>query len=489
MMEKQGRSVGVMILAAGSGKRMKSALPKVLHEIGGKPLLYFVLQAVRQSLPWAKVALIVGYGREQIESYVKNEPEWRGMDIEFILQPKQLGTGHAVACALKSVWAERLAQASASVLVLPGDQPLITADLIEKLVEPLKRGEALRLLTCELENPTGYGRVIRRGKAGSVLRIVEEKDATVKEKQIHEVANSIYFFSLSFLKQTIGKLTNQNAQEEYYLTDLISLASRAKKKIPVLKWQNSEDLRGVNDPWQLAQAQAILNQRTLFYWSQRGVRFLDLASVRIDASVELDDGVVIHPGVILTGQTRIKSHSTLGPYVILHDVEVGSGVFIKAGSVGEKSKIGDHCQVGPYAHLRAENEIGSQVKIGNFVELKKTKLGNSTSVAHLSYLGDAEVGKRVNIGCGFVTCNYDGRVIQGQRKHRTLVEDDAFVGSDCQAVAPVRIGRGAFIASGSTITEDVPADALAIARSKQVNKPGYVEKLKGKKGAGSCVES
>ena len=313
---------------------------------------------------------------------------------------------------------------------------------------------------------------MRRGKKGSVLRIVEEKDASLREKEIQEVAVSIYTFQSAFLKYGLTKLSNKNAQGEYYLTDLISQAARAKKKVDVLGWNTPEDLRGVNDPWELAQASRILNERCLRDWALKGVKFTHPWTTWIDVSVELEEDVVICPGAILTGTTRIARGAQIGPRCVLKNVTVGKDAHLKTGTVAEDSTIGESANVGPYAHLRPGTVVGARAKIGNFVEIKKSKIGERTSIAHLSYVGDAEVGKDVNIGCGFVTCNFDGRVIEGERKHRTVIEDGVFLGSDCQAVAPVRIGRGAFVASGSTITEDVEADALAIARARQVNKTG-----------------
>jgi len=472
-----------MILAAGQGKRMRSNLPKVLHEIGGKPLLYHVLSAVgaaKQGVDVSQVpvAIVVGHQREAVEKFVQEDPVLSLMDITFVHQPEQRGTGHAARFAMDSEWGEQRVKEKAAVLVLPGDLPLISPSLIEQMSSPLGRGDALKLLTCDLPDPTGYGRVVRRGKQGSVMRIVEEKDATMREKAIREVALSIYLFDAAFLQVGLRKISNKNSQAEYYLTDLISQAAARRKKINVLKWADHEDLRGVNDPWELALAGRILNERVLRSWAMKGVLFVDPWTVRIDSSVILSEGVVLHPGVILTGTTEIAAGSELGPNVVLKNVQVGQGVKIKAGTVAEDSVIGAQTQVGPYAHLRPDSKVGSRAKIGNFVELKKAVIGDGSSVAHLSYLGDAEVGRNVNIGCGFVTCNYDGRVINGQRKHKTIIEDEVFMGSDCQAVAPVRIGKGAFVASGSTITRDVPSGDLAIARSKQVNKTGYAARFR-----------
>jgi bifunctional UDP-N-acetylglucosamine pyrophosphorylase/glucosamine-1-phosphate N-acetyltransferase len=471
--------LGVIILAAGEGKRMRSPLPKVLNEIGGKPLLFHILDQIQAILPNASIAIVVGHGRDRVETYVRQEKRFQKLELHFVHQQQQLGTGHAVKCAMESSWGLELLKTPSSIMVLPGDLPLLTSRMVEELRVPFKRGEALRLLTCELSNPFGYGRIIRRGKAGSVLRIVEERDASPKEKLILEVATSIYLFSGAFLKKCLQKISNRNAQGEYYLTDVVALATQAGKKTDVLKWTHPTDLRGVNDLWELAQANEILNERTLRSWALRGVRFLDPRSVHMDITVELGEGVVVHPGVILSGSTRVESGCILGSHVVLRDVHVGKNAHIKSGTIAERSCIGENAQVGPYAHLRPDSELAANVKVGNFVELKKTKIGAGSSVAHLSYLGDAEVGQNVNIGCGFITCNFDGRVIDGQRKHRTIIEDHVFMGSDCQTVAPVKVGRGAFVASGSTITEDVPPGSLAICRSRQVNKLGYASKLKG----------
>lgn len=459
---------------------MRSALPKVLHEIGGQPLLFHILNRISETAPKAPVAIVVGHGKEQVEAAVLAQLDFSKMNITFVHQPEQRGTGHAARCAMDSPWGDAQVRAKNPVLVLPGDLPLIPGSLITQMVEPLGKGGGLRLLTCQLPDPKGYGRVVRRGKKGPVLRIVEEKDANAREKEIHEVAASIYFFHSPFLQASLHRLSDKNAQSEYYLTDLVANASRAKKKVDVLNWQSAEDLRGINDPWELAVAQKFLNERTVKAWAQKGVRFADPWSVQIDSQVELAEDVSIQSGVILHGKTRIRKGAIIGPRVVLKNVLVGEEAQLKVGTVAENSVIGAHAQLGPYAHLRPESEVGEYSKIGNFVELKKTKIGTSTSIAHLSYLGDAEVGSRVNIGCGFVTCNFDGRVIDGQRKHRTVIEDDVFLGSDCQAIAPIRIGKGAYVASGSTLTQSVEPDALAIARSRQVNKAGYASRLRGK---------
>ena len=472
---------GVIIMAAGQGKRMLSAQPKVLNEIGGKSLLAHILTRVKEGAPKAPIAVVVGFGKEEIERAIQADPSFSDLKISFVFQPQQNGTGDAVKCAMESPWGESVAEQKLPILVLPGDLPLIPTDLIAQMSESMPVSQAVRLLTCDLHDPTGYGRIVRKGKAGGVLRIVEERDANLREKQISEVGASIYLFNCTFLKASLKHLVNRNSQKEYYLTDLIAQAVRAKKHIDVLRWHDSDDVRGVNNPWELALAGRILNERVVKELALQGVRFIDPMRTWINPSVQIAADVTVYPNVILCGGTVIGKGCTLGPGVFLKNTKVGEGVNIKAGTLAEDSVIEAGATVGPYANLRPGSVVGKETKIGNFVELKNSRIGQKTSIAHLSYVGDAEVGNGVNIGCGFVTCNFDGRVIEGERKHKTVIEDDVFVGSDCQTVAPIRVGRGAYIASGSTITEDVESEALAIARSRQVTKPHYARKLKGSK--------
>ena len=470
-------SPSIVILAAGLGKRMFSTLPKVLIPVCGRPMLFQILDRLHEVAPGTRVNLVVGHQKDRVIESVK--AEGYDLKIDFAEQAEQKGTGHAVRCAMESDWGAATLRAKEDVLVLPGDLPLITGALIADMLEPLKRGTAMRLLTAVLPDPTGYGRIIRKGKSGPVQRIVEEKDATLREKLVQEVGVSIYSFASQFLATGVASLKNTNAQKEYYLTDLIAQAVSKKRTIETLEWEAPEDVRGVNNPYELSLAADILNARILKAHALNGVRFVSLHSCRIEPCVRIEADVTVYPGVILEGQTRIGKGSVIGPNALLRNTTVGEGVEVKAGTVAEESVIADSVKVGPYAHLRPGSLVRSGAKIGNFVELKKTTIGENTSVAHLSYLGDAEVGKNVNIGCGFVTCNYDGRIIDGSRKHKTVIEDEVFVGSDCQTVAPVTLKRGSFVASGSTITETVEADALAIARTRQVVKPGYAKKLRG----------
>ncbi len=475
---KNSNKTSVIILAAGLGKRMFSSLPKVLVSVCGRPMLFNSLDQLQAVIPHAHVAIVVGHQKEAVMEAVKSQKY--SLQIEFIEQAEQKGTGHAVKCAMSGPWGKRAVENKENVFVLSGDLPLLSSDLVKEMCEPLKRGVALKLLTAVLNDPFGYGRVVRKGKKGAVLRIVEQKDANEREKSIQEVGLSIYTFQAPFLAAGVESLRNQNAQKEYYLTDLIQIASSKKRDIETRIWENVDDVKGVNNPYELAQASEVLNSRIIRQHALSGVRFTSLRNCQIEASVKIASDVTIGPGVILEGKTEIASGASIGANVILKNVKVGKGAEVKAGTYAENSEIGEQSKVGPYAHLRPESVIGKGSKIGNFVELKKTSIGEETSVAHLSYLGDAEVGSHVNIGCGFVTCNFDGRLIDGQRKHKTKIEDHVFVGSDCQTVAPVTLKKGSYVASGSTVTEDVPEDALAIARSRQVTKEGYAKKLKQK---------
>lgn len=474
----------ILILAAGLGKRMKSPLPKVLHDVCGESMLIALLRSVARAVPAADIGIVVGHGREKVETVVRSAigsiPALGELKIEFITQAEQRGTGHAVREAMAAEWGSSRLSRKFSVTVLPGDSPLIPATLVAAMMAPLEKGAALRLLTCALPDPKGYGRIIRAGgrATGALLRIVEERDATPKEKAIREVAASIYTFDPVFLAASLPKLKDANAQGEFYLTDLVAIAAKAKKKVVTLGWENSEDVRGVNDLWELAQAERALQLRIVEAHARNGVRFLDPGSVALEAGVTIGEGVRIHRGVVLRGTTSVGDGVDIGSNTVLRSCRIGEKVELKAGCYAENSTIEAGAKVGPYAHLRPESHVGRGAKIGNFVELKKAVIGENTSIAHLSYVGDAVIGARVNIGCGFITCNFDGRTKNGVRKHVTVIEDDCFIGSDVQMVAPIKIGKGAYVASGSTLTKNVEPDALAIARARQENRAGYAKRLR-----------
>lgn len=479
---KSDIQVNYLVLAAGRGNRMQSDEPKVLMTLAGEPMVIHVLRTIAEADPKASVGVVVGYGRERVEKAINDRAPcyFPQLQLHFLFQEQLLGTGDAVRTALHSPWGKALPSSKSWTCILPGDQPLMTAHLIRQVAEIPGSEVVMRMVTCQPQEPAGYGRVIRRGKKGPVLRIVEDKDANAREKEINEVATSVYLFKTSFLRAGVEKLNTKNAQKEYYLTDLVLHAARSSKKIDVLQWKDNLDLKGVNNPWEWSEASAILNRRLVKHWAIQGVRFVDPGSVWLDLGVRLFKGVHVGPGVSLRGATSVEEGAVLDAHVVLENAKIGQQAHIKVGSVITASQVGSRCQIGPYAHLRPESHIGADSKIGNFVEIKKSNIGEKTSIAHLSYVGDAEVGNRVNIGCGFVTCNYDGRIKDGQRKHKTIIEDDVFVGSDCQTVAPVRLQKGSYVASGSTITKEVPTGALAIARTRQVNKENFVDRLMGR---------
>lgn len=455
---------------------MRSSLPKVLHRVAGQPLIFHLLDRVKEVAPNVPICLVVGQGKEQVMAAIQEEARYQNLDISFVTQAEQRGTGHAVSCAMKSTWGEARRKKGEFLAILPGDTPLIPSELVRRILLPLKKGSLLRIVTSQAPDPHGYGRVVR--KAGKVQRIIEEKDATLKQRALREINVSIYAMDSEFLSTTLPKLGTQNAQKEYYLTDVLAVAARRPRAVEDFFWERFDDLTGINDPWELARVNRLARDRILEKHARNGVRFADPSTTWVDSTVDLGEDVEVGPGVILQGNTRIGCRSQVGAYSVLKDVVVGENVRLRVGVVAENAQIERDATLGPYSHLRPESYVGEAAKIGNFVELKKTRVGPQTSIAHLSYLGDAEVGARVNIGCGFVTCNFDGREIAGSRKHRTIIEDDVFMGSDCQTVAPVKVGRGAFVASGSTITREVEPDALAIARAHQVNKPGYGKRLR-----------
>ena len=453
---------------------MKSDIPKVLMNAAGIPIVLRIVRQVQAALPDSPVAIVVGTARKQIEECLRLDSWIDWARIQFVDQLEPLGTGHAVRCALESSWTSE--NRCSDYLILPGDTPLLTKELLVQMAKKLSPTHHCRMLSCELINPTGYGRVVHRGKK---LSIVEEKDASPEERLIREVVVSVYLFSKDFLTKALSLIRPTNAQKEYYLTSVFdSGISRQESGIEVLGWKDSDDVRGVNNLWELGEASELLNLRVVKKWALEGVYFEDLKSVEIADEVTLEASVHISRGVILRGNTKIGRGTRVGSNVHLLDVIVGENVVLKTGTIAQDSIIGHSATLGPYAHLRPKCRVGNHVKIGNFVELKNTQVAENTSISHLSYLGDATVGKNVNIGCGFVTCNFDGRTINGKRKHETWIEDDVFLGSDCQAIAPIRIGKGSFVASGSTLTEDVEAGALAIARSRQIIKKGYAKKFK-----------
>ncbi|MBI4209040.1 MAG: bifunctional UDP-N-acetylglucosamine diphosphorylase/glucosamine-1-phosphate N-acetyltransferase GlmU [Deltaproteobacteria bacterium] len=454
--------LATVILAAGKGTRMRSEIPKVLHRLGGIPLLAYPLELAR-GVGSSQTIVVVGHGAEEVEKQLS------APDLPFVIQEKQNGTADAVKVALKTV-----DRAMTHLLVLCGDAPLLREQTLKKLVQKHQKSRAvLTVLTAKVSNPQGYGRIVRDNDR-TLLKVVEELEATPIEKKIGEVNSGVICFQTSFLRKFLPKVQRSSTKKEYYLTDLIAIA--IKKGLQVESTLgDEEEILGINDRVDLARADAILNQRIVEQWMRSGVTIWDPPSVRIDRTVTLEPDVIVHPGTHLLGTTQIHSGSEIGPYAWISDSFVGRFARIYPFSVIEKSEIQEGVRVGPSAHLREGAILEEGVRVGNFVEIKKSRLGKGTKAAHLSYLGNAEIGAKVNVGCGTITCNYDGA-----QKHPTVVEEGAFIGSDTQLVAPVRVGRNAYIGSGSTITKDVPAGALAVARGEQKIIEGWSERRRNK---------
>ncbi len=452
--------MNVVILAAGQGKRMHSSLPKVLHPLAGKPLARHVLDTARSLQP-EKLVVVFGHGGEMVRSTLD------AGDISWALQEPQLGTGHAVAQALPLISGE------GQTLVLYGDVPLTRASSLKRLLQAGHDG--LSILTVDLPNPTGYGRIVRDA-AGNVQRIVEEKDATPQEKTIREVNTGIMAIPTARLADWLGRLSNDNAQGEYYLTDIVALAVAEGLPVRTAQADDEWEVLGVNSKVQLARLERVYQRNIAEAMLVGGVRLADPA--RIDVRGELTYGrdVFIDVGCVFEGRVELADAVEIGPYCVLKNVKVGAGAQIAAFCHFEDALIGPDGVVGPFARLRPGAELGPEVHIGNFVEVKKSRIAAQSKANHLAYIGDAEVGQRVNIGAGTIVCNYDGAF-----KHRTVIEDDVFIGSDSQLVAPVTVGRGATLGAGTTLTKDAPPDALTVSRAKQVTLTGWVRPQKPKK--------
>ena len=452
----------VVILAAGQGTRMKSQTPKVLHPVAGRPMLERVLQTAA-SLDPATVTLIVGHRAEAIRQHLAARN-----DLRFALQEPQLGTAHALQQAEPALKGQ-----SGTLILLSGDVPLLTVTTLQRLLETHRGANAAAtVVTATVDRPYGYGRIVR--KDGRIARIVEERDASQAERQIKEINSGIYAFDLEPLWEALRGIASQNAQGEFYLTDLIAIYRRRKLPVETLHIDNPAEIRGINSRTELAEVSRLVRQTKNEELMAAGVTLVDPATTYIDADVEVGPDTVIHPGVVLEGQTKIGSACEIRGGVRIADSQLGDRVTVNNFCLIVGAQVADGVSVGPFAHLRPETVVAEGARIGNFVELKKTTLGEGSKVNHLTYLGDATVGTNVNVGAGTITCNYDG-----EKKSPTIIEDGAFIGSDTQLIAPVRVGKGAYVGAGSSITQDVPAGSLAIARGRQSNIEGWVGRKKG----------
>ena len=452
--------MNVVILAAGMGKRMQSDLPKVLHPLAGKPLLSHVIDTARQLAPSA-CCVVYGHGGDTVPSRLA------AGDLQFVLQQPQLGTGHAVMQAAPHLHDDQ------PTLVLYGDVPLTSASTLQTLISRAGK-EKLAVLTVELDDPTGYGRIIR--EAGRIVRIVEQKDASDTERAVREVNTGILVAPTRALKSWLSKLSNNNAQGEYYLTDIIAQA--VSENIPVESAQPAFiwETLGVNSKVQLAELERIYQRNIAHQLLEQGVTLADPARIDVRGELVCGRDVSIDVGCVFEGRVELADGVSIGAHCVINNARIGKGSVVRPFSHLDQSVVGESAQIGPYARLRPGTELGADVHIGNFVEIKNSQFGPHSKANHLAYVGDATVGSRVNIGAGTITCNYDGA-----NKHRTIIEDDAFIGSDTQLVAPVTVGRGATLGAGTTLTKDAPADSLTVSRAKQTSVTGWQRPVKQKK--------
>ncbi len=451
--------LGAVVLAAGQGKRMKSKLFKVLHPVCGKPMVQHVVDRLAE-LNAQRVIVVVGHGADQVRSSITGR-------VEFAHQAEQLGTAHALMQA-----APLMENEDGQTLVLYGDTPLLTTETLEQLLSAHQQsGAGATILTAHMDNPTGYGRIIRDA-SGDIDAIVEQKDCTLEQQAIQEINTGTYCFDNRKLFAALKEVKNNNAQGEYYLTDVIEILRSSGDRVFGYTMSDPDESIGVNDRVALAQVEAIMRQRIAHSHMLAGVTLIDPAATYIEADVQIGADTVILPGTFLRGKTIIGEDCVIGPHSELTHSIIGDAVTVQR-SVLNEAVIGNQSQIGPFAYLRPGSRVGAHAKIGDFVELKNAQIGDGSKVPHLSYVGDAIIGRDVNIGCGAITANYDGI-----NKHQTIIDDEAFIGSNSNLIAPVHIGRGAYVVAGSTITSDVEADALAIARGRQTNKPGYASKLK-----------
>jgi bifunctional UDP-N-acetylglucosamine pyrophosphorylase/glucosamine-1-phosphate N-acetyltransferase len=458
----------IVILAAGKGTRMKSARPKVLHTLGGLPIIEHVLRAADR-LHAASTTLVVGHGADDVKAALAHRP-----GLEFVVQAPQLGTGDALRHTEAAMKGRR-----GTLLLLYGDVPLLQSNTLTRLIEAHHAAHAAAtVLTAEVDDPYGYGRILRDvgGKTpGAIARIVEERDASGEERAIREINSGIYAFALQPLFEALGSLATDNAQGEYYLTDLVTIYRQRGKVVETLRLEDATELRGVNSRVDLADLDRVVRRRKNHALMLDGVTLEDPATTYVDEDVVVGADTTIGPLVQLQGRTRVGERCRVHAGARLTDATLGDDVTVLDRSVIVQSTVGNSVAIGPFAHIRPDSTISDHARVGNFVELKKTSMGEGSKANHLAYLGDATIGRHVNIGAGTITCNYDGVT-----KQPTIIDDDVFIGSDSQLIAPVRIGKGAYVAAGSSITDDVPADALAIARARQETKPEWASRRRAK---------
>jgi bifunctional UDP-N-acetylglucosamine pyrophosphorylase/glucosamine-1-phosphate N-acetyltransferase len=455
------RDFAILIMAAGKGTRLNSKRAKVLHEIGGQPLLAHVIKAAEQVVPAEHIYVIIGHQAENVRAAVAS------MGVKFVLQADQRGTGHAIMCAREHVAGYR------NILVLSGDVPLIRPETIARVRDfHLGKKAAMTILTAVPPDPFGYGRVIRAGSGSDrVKAIVEQKALTKAQQKAREINSGIYAFATRPLFANIDRLSTSNAHHEFYLTDMAAILVKAKSTVVALKADDPAEVLGANTLAELASLDAAMRMRKANDLMTAGVSIYRPETCLIDPEVEIGADTILEPFVQILGRTRIGSDCRIRSFSIIRDSQIADSVLVRNGCVIDQAVIASGAELGPYSHLRPGSEIGERAHVGNFVETKKTKLGRGSKANHLTYLGDSEIGPGVNVGAGTITCNYDGK-----SKHMTVIEEGAFIGSDSTLIAPLRVGKGAYVAAGSTITDDVPPDALALGRSRQITKEGWARR-------------
>jgi len=451
-------NLDIVILAAGKGTRMQSSKPKVMQEFIGQPFLERVVNTARELNP-NKIIPIIGYKADEIKNYFLNEK------LDFVIQQEQLGTGHAVIQAIKEI-------TSQFTLILYGDVPLINKELLFKLTDASKK-TGIGLVTFDKRNPVGFGRIVRDENKQKIIKIVEEKDCNNAQKNITEINTGIMCVESNHLKKWLTKLDNNNAQKEYYLTDIIEFANKDNVDIVGIKADTETSIQGINSMEELILLERMYMQEKAGQLIKQGVKIIDPNRIDIRGSLTCEENVTIDVGCIFEGNVSIKKNSKIGPYNIIKASEIGENTNLNAFNHIDDALIGDNCTIGPYARIRPETTLKNNINIGNFVELKKSNIDDHSKINHLSYVGDTQIGKDVNIGAGTITCNYDGA-----NKHQTIIEDNVFIGSDTQLIAPVVIKKGATIGAGSTITEDAPENKLTLSRVEQKNIDNWIRPKK-----------
>ena len=451
-------NLDIVILAAGKGTRMKSSKPKVMQEFVGQPFLQRVINTAKELDP-NKIIPIIGYKADEIKNYFLNQ------QLNFVIQKEQLGTGHAVMQAINEI-------TSQLTLILYGDVPLINHELLLRLIDASKK-TGIGLVTFDKNKPTGFGRIVRDDNKQKIIKIVEEKDCDHEQKKINEINTGIMCVQSDHLKKWLAQLDNNNAQKEYYLTDIIEFANKDKVEVAGIKAETETSIQGINSMEELILLERMYMQEKAEQLIKQGVKIIDPNRIDIRGTLTCEENVTIDVGCIFEGDVLIKKNSKIGPYNIIKASQIGENTNLNAFNHIDDALIGDNCNIGPYARIRPATTLKNNINIGNFVEIKKSSIDGHSKINHLSYVGDTKIGKEVNIGAGTITCNYDGA-----NKHQTIIEDNVFIGSDTQLIAPVVIKKGATIGAGSTITEDAPENKLTLSRVEQKNIDNWVRPKK-----------